>query len=195
MDHRILRLDDRFHALSGATLGPLAIRLQLRARECVMPLTLTSTAFTNEAAIPDRHAKERANISPALAWSGVPKDTVSLALIMDDPDAPSGLFTHWIVYRIDPRTTELAENQPAFGELSNGARQGVNGFGETGYGGPQPPSGTHRYIFHLYALDTDTDIPAGLSRQEIDGVIEGHVIEEATLMGRYQSRGGTRAAG
>jgi Raf kinase inhibitor-like YbhB/YbcL family protein len=105
------------------------------------------------------------------------------------------LFTHWIVYGIDPAIRELPEHQPQAGELPNGARQGVNGFGETGYGGPQPPSGVHRYFFHLYALDTDSDMPPGLSRHEVDGAIRGHIIEEAKLMGRYEVRETTRAAG
>jgi Raf kinase inhibitor-like YbhB/YbcL family protein len=159
-----------------------------------MPLKLSSRAFANEASIPDVHSKKGGNISPPLEWTGVPDQTRSLVLIVDDPDAPKGLFTHWIVYGLNPRTTSLAERQPVTSELPDGARQGVNGFGESGYGGPQPPSGTHRYFFHLYALDTDTDMPAGLTRQEIDGAIEGHVIEEATLMGRYSSRERTRAA-
>jgi Raf kinase inhibitor-like YbhB/YbcL family protein len=159
-----------------------------------MSLKLTSPAFANEAPIPEVHSRNGANVSPPLEWTGVPGETRSFALIVDDPDAPRGLFTHWIVYGIGPRTTRLAEQQPAKPELPNGARQGLNGFGETGYGGPQPPSGTHRYFFHLYALDTDTDMPGGLTRQEIDGAIEGHVIEEATLMGRYTSHGKTRTA-
>jgi len=107
----------------------------------------------------------------------VPAETVSLALIVDDPDAPSGLFTHWIVYGIDPSVKALEEDQPPLEKLPSGARQGINGFGETEYGGPQPPSGTHRYFFHLYALDVDTDLPPGLERKEIDGAIQGHIIE------------------
>jgi Raf kinase inhibitor-like YbhB/YbcL family protein len=159
-----------------------------------MSLKLTSSAFQNEGLIPDRHSKQGGNVSPQLSWTGVPEDTVSLALIVDDPDAPSGVFVHWVLYNISPGTTELEEHQPSAPELSNGACQGINGFGEQGYGGPQPPSGTHRYVFHLYALDTDTDVPAGLTRQELDGAIEGHVIEEAQLIGRYQHRTGSRAA-
>lgn len=159
-----------------------------------MALKLTSPAFENGAAIPDIYSKDGGNVSPPLAWSGVPKDTRSLVLIMDDPDAPSGLFTHWIVYGIDPHTAALQEHTPHTGHLRNGARQGVNGFGETGYGGPKPPGGTHRYFFHLYALDTDTDVPTVLARQETDGLIEGHIIEEAVLMGRFTQRGKTRAA-
>lgn len=153
-----------------------------------MSLRLTSRAFQNGGTIPDRHSKQRGNVSPPLSWTGVPEGTVSLALIVDDPDAPSGRFVHWVLYGISPGTTELAEHLPPAARLSSGARQGVNGFGERGYGGPQPPSGTHRYCFHLYALDTEADMPAGLSRQQLDGAIEGHVIEEAQLMGTYRHR-------
>ncbi len=159
-----------------------------------MSLELKSSAFGNEGSIPGHYSRNGGNISPALSWTGVPKDTRSLVLIVDDPDAPAGLFTHWIVYGMKPGSTGLPEHVSSTGELSNGARQGLNGFGNIGYDGPQPPSGTHRYFFHLYALDTETDMPPGLSRQELDGAIEGHVIEEALLMGRYKSRESTRAA-
>ncbi len=159
-----------------------------------MALKLTSTAFANEGTIPGIHSKKGGNVSPPLTWTGVPDETRSLALIVDDPDAPSGLFTHWIVYGIDPKTNELKDRLPSRPELPGNIRQGVNGFGDCGYGGPQPPSGTHRYFFHLYALDTDTDMPGGLTRQEVEGAIEGHILEEATLMGRYRRRAGTRAA-
>jgi Raf kinase inhibitor-like YbhB/YbcL family protein len=159
-----------------------------------MSLRLTSRAFQNEGTIPDKHSKQGGNISPPLSWTGVPEGTTSLALIVDDPDAPSGPFVHWLVYGIPPGTTELAEHLGPTQELPDGTRQGRNGFGDLGYGGPQPPSGTHRYFFHLYALDTDTDMPAVLSRQELDGAIEGHVIEEAQLMGRYKHHAETSAA-
>ena len=159
-----------------------------------MSLKLQISAFENEGTIPDIYSKKGGNISPAISWSGVPADTRSLVLIVDDPDAPSGLFTHWMVYGIDPRQTDLPEHVPATGNLPNGARQGKNGFGDVGYGGPQPPSGTHRYYFHLYALDTDSELPAGLTREELNGVIDGHIIEEAQWMGRYQHREKTRTA-
>ncbi len=158
-----------------------------------MSLRLTSRAFVPEHMIPDLYSKNGGNISPDLAWTGVPNDTRSLVLIMDDPDAPSGLFTHWMVYGLDPKIDGLHQHVGQAGELPNGARQGLNGFGTVGYGGPQPPSGVHRYVFHLYALDTDSDLPAGLTRQELEGAIEGHVIEEATMMGRYGHS--TRTAG
>jgi len=160
-----------------------------------MALTLTSRAFQNEAAIPEKYSKDGGNISPPVTWTGVPKETRSLVLIADDPDAPAGLFTHWIVYGINPHTAELEANLPHAGHLPGGARQGRNGFGETGYGGPKPPSGTHRYLFHLYALDTDSDMPPGLTRQEVDGAIEGHIVEEAVLMGRFAHRAKSRSAG
>jgi Raf kinase inhibitor-like YbhB/YbcL family protein len=157
-------------------------------------MKLTSRAFQHEGKIPENHSKNGGNVSPALQWTDAPRETVSLALIMDDPDAPSGLFTHWLLYGMDPKTTELPEHLPASGELPNGARQGRNGFGDVGYGGPRPPSGTHRYFFHLYALDTETDLPAGMTRDELEGAIRGHVIAEAELMGRYQARESTRTA-
>src|SRR6185295_14813947 len=103
----------------------------------------------------------------------------------DDPDAPSGLFVHWLLYRIPAKTTNLEENMAAIAELPNGARQGRNGFGDLGYGGPQPPSGTHRYFFHLYALDVLLTLAPGISRAELDRALDGHVIEEAQMMGRY----------
>ncbi len=127
--------------------------------------------------------------------SGVPDGTKSLALIMDDPDAPSGLFVHWLLYRIPAKTTNLEENMAAIAELPNGARQGRNGFGDLGYGGPQPPSGTHRYFFHLYALDVHLNLAPGISRAELDRALDGHVIEEAQMMGRYQHAEAVRTAG
>lgn len=159
-----------------------------------MKLTLTSSAFQNEGKIPTQYARKTGNVSPPLAWTGVPEGTRSLALIVDDPDAPSGVFVHWLLYGIPPNVTSLRENQALTPELRNGARQGVNGYGELGYGGPQPPSGTHRYFFHLYAVDTELDYPAGLSRQELDGAIQGHILAEAVLMGKYAQAEKARTA-
>jgi Raf kinase inhibitor-like YbhB/YbcL family protein len=159
-----------------------------------MALKLSSSAFENEGTIPEKHSKLGGNISPTLSWSGVPKKTIHLALIMDGPDAPGRVFVHWLVYGLSPKTKKLEEGQPPVRNLPNGAHQGVNDFLEVGYGGPQPPSGTHRYFFHLYALDTDMYIPIDLTRQELDGAIEGHILEEAQLMGRYQSKEKSRGA-
>jgi Raf kinase inhibitor-like YbhB/YbcL family protein len=153
-----------------------------------MPLKLTSPGFANNGAIPDKYSKDGGNISPPLKWTDASQKTKSLALIVDDPDAPSGLFVHWVVYGIASDTTKLDEGQPVTGTLPNGVRQGRNGFGDLGYGGPQPPSGTHRYFFHLYGLDTELDLPAGSSRQELDRAMKGHILEQAELMGRFQHR-------
>jgi hypothetical protein len=158
-------------------------------------MKLMSEGFQHEGLIPERYSKDGGNFSPPLSWRDVPEKTKSLALMVDDPDAPSGLFVHWLLYGIPPATTELDEGVPANGRLSDGARQGRNGFGDVGYGGPQPPSGTHRYFFHLYALDYDPPLDAGAGREDIDRAIRGHIIAEAELMGRYQHREpGTRAA-
>ena len=160
-----------------------------------MSLQLTSSAFRHEGTIPDKYSKEGGNISPPLSWSGVPEKAKSLALIVDDPDAPSGLFVHWLVYAIPPHLAKLGEDLPATATLADGLRQGRNGFGDIGYGGPRPPSGTHRYFFHLFALDTELDLAPGARREELDRAIQGHVLEEAQLMGRYEHRKpGSRAA-
>ncbi len=159
-----------------------------------MNLTLTSSAFAHEGTIPEKYSKDGGNFSPPLAWTGVPDGTRSLALIMDDPDAPSGVFVHWLAYGIPAATPGLREGVPPTRTLANGMRQGRNGFGEFGYGGPQPPSGTHRYFIHLYALDNNLELPNGASREELDQAIRGHVLAEAELMGRYSHREKTRAA-
>ena len=112
---------------------------------------------------------------------------------MDDPDAPSDVFVHWLVYGIPGSARGLEENVPASAALPDGVRQGRNGFGDLGYGGPRPPSGTHRYFFHLYALDSNVTLTAGVSREELDRALEGHVLEEGKLMGRY-SHGSSQAA-
>ena len=152
-------------------------------------MRLTSSAFEDGGMIPDRYSKQGGNISPPLKWTGVPDEAVSLALVVEDPDAPSGLVVHWLVYGIDPKIQQLDQGLPVGPELPNGARQGSNVAGEFGYTGPKPPSGTHRYFFHLYALDTETDLPPGMSREEVYGVIHGHILAEAELMGRYPAKG------
>jgi len=153
-----------------------------------MSLKLTTTAFPSEGPIPVKYSKKGGNVSPPLAWSGVPEGTRSLALIVDDPDAPVGLFVHWVVYRIPPTSTGLKEHLPEAGTLPDGSRQGRNGFGEIGYGGPQPPSGKHRYFFHLYALDTVPDLGPGAGRQQLDRQMQGHIIDQSDIMGTFEAR-------
>ena len=148
-----------------------------------MAFRLTSPAFADGADIPVRHTCDDSNISPALTWTGVPERTRSLALIMDDPDAPRGVFTHWIVYNVAPAAGQL-------GEGVTPASQGRNSFGRTGYGGPCPPAedNAHRYRFTLYALDVGEIALTDGTREELEARVEGHVVGTAQLVGRYRRR-------
>ncbi len=141
---------------------------------------ITSTAFSEGKEIPKRFTCDGENVSPPLAWTGAPAGTKAFALILDDPDAPSGLFTHWIVLNLPASDHSLPEGvKPA-------ANQGTNDFGKPGYGGPCPPRGTHRYFFHLYALKGELSGLKSPNRKQIDAALKGHVIAEARLMGTYQ---------
>jgi Raf kinase inhibitor-like YbhB/YbcL family protein len=154
-----------------------------------MKMQMTTTAFAEGQPIPRRHAYDDKNLSPALQWSQVLPAAKSLALICDDPDAPMGTWVHWVLYDLPPASTGLAEGAPNTTELPNGAKQGVNDFGRTGYGGPAPPAGkAHRYFFKLYALDINPDLKAGLTKKELLKAIEGHVLAEAQVMGTYQKK-------
>jgi Raf kinase inhibitor-like YbhB/YbcL family protein len=145
---------------------------------------ITSRAFADGADIPRQYTADGENISPPLSWGEPPAGTESFALICEDPDAPSGLFVHWTAWNIEPDRRELEEGLPATPE--SGIRQGVNSFGDLGYGGPSPPRGVpHRYVFRLYALDSRLDLRSGATRAELDRAIEGHVLEESLLIGRY----------
>jgi hypothetical protein len=154
--------------------------------EEVMAFELTSSAFSAEGTIPDRYTCEGANVSPTLRWSHAPEGTQGFALVCEDPDAPGGTFTHWLIYDIPPAREELPEDVPAEPTLSWGAAQGRNDFGNVGYGGPCPPAGeTHRYFFRLYALDQALDLPPGASRSQLLSAIEEHALARTGLMGRY----------
>lgn len=147
--------------------------------ELFFPMQLTSSAFRDGEDLPERFAREAGNLSPPLTFSDVPKETQSLALIMDDPDAPRGLFTHWVLFDLESNVGVLLENNVSGGVL------GRNDWGEPAYGGPRPPSGTHRYFFHAYALDRRLDLPHGAKRHKVDQAMEGHVLATAELMGRF----------
>jgi Raf kinase inhibitor-like YbhB/YbcL family protein len=143
-------------------------------------MKISSSAFAEGGDIPNKHAKKGGDKSPALKIEDVPEEAKSLVLIMDDPDAPSGLFTHWILFNVSPRTKEIHEDSaPVM------ATQGKNDYGDIGYGGPQPPSGEHRYFFKLYALDAPLQLSRGAKRQELEAAIKDHIIDEAQTMGRY----------
>lgn len=152
----------------------------------VMRIQILSSAFEEGGMIPRQYTCDGQDISPDLSWSAVPEGTQSVALIMDDPDAPSGTFVHWVLYGLPAERHELTQSMPHDKTLASGARQGINDFGKIGYGGPCPPSGTHRYYFTLYALDTDLDLPPGASKAELLDAMEGHILAEGQIMGKYE---------
>jgi Raf kinase inhibitor-like YbhB/YbcL family protein len=143
---------------------------------------LTSPAFEDDQVIPEKYTCKGEDISPPLAISGTPDAAQSLALIMHDPDAPNGDFLHWTIWNIDPETVTIAENT-----VPNGALQGKTGFGHAHYGGPCPPSGTHRYIFNLYALSEKLDLAVGSSREDLEEAMEGLIIAQAKLTGNFSA--------
>jgi Raf kinase inhibitor-like YbhB/YbcL family protein len=142
---------------------------------------LESSAFENAQAIPSRHTCEGEDVSPSLRWSKVPEGTRSLALIVDDPDAPGGVFTHWLAWGLDPAAEELGEGESA-------PREGRNDFGTSGYRGPCPPPGhgRHHYVFRLLALDTQLELPAGAAKPDLERAMEGHVLTTTELVGTHE---------
>jgi Raf kinase inhibitor-like YbhB/YbcL family protein len=149
-------------------------------------MNMTSSAFSAGEMIPSKYTCDGDDISPPLAWSNAPENTISFVLINDDPDAPIGTWDHWILFNIDGKTNELAENVDV-SKLSE-VRLGSNSWRRNNYGGPCPPSGTHRYFFKLYALDTKLDLPEGTGKQEIEKTMSGHILAEAELMGKYKRK-------
>lgn len=156
-------------------------------KEAKMIWRLSSEAISEGKRIPDKYTCKGPDVSPALKWDPAPAGTAELVLIMDDPDAPVGLWTHWTIYGMSPDRTSLPENVEKTAEAKSvGALQGITSFRKPGYGGPCPPPGpTHRYFFKLYALDTKTNLPASASLKQVEDAIKGHIIAEARLMGTY----------
>ena len=146
-------------------------------------ISITSSSFQAGGDIPAKFTCDGTNVSPALQIGGVPNEAKSLVLIVDDPDAPRGLFTHWIVWNIDPKTTRMAENSAPTAGV-----QGTNDFGKRNYGGPCPPSGTHRYFFKIVALDIKLELKPSARRAELDAAMRGHVLAQGELMGRYSHK-------
>ena len=143
-------------------------------------MKITSSAFKENESIPKKYAADSGNVNPPLHIEGVPSNAKSLALVMEDPDAPSGTFHHWVLFDISPQTADIKENSvPVI------ATQGRNDFGEIEYGGPKPPSGEHHYFFKAYALDTVLGLSRGVNSGELESQMEGHVVDKASLMGRY----------
>jgi Raf kinase inhibitor-like YbhB/YbcL family protein len=149
-------------------------------------MELRSTAYRPGGQIPSRYACDGENQSPAFSWNDVPSRAKSLALVLHDPDAPkAGGFTHWVLYGIDPSTRQIEEGAPSPEPATDFGVQGKNDSGSLGYTGPCPPSGTHHYIARLYALDIELDLNPGATRQELEGAIEGHILDQAALTGTY----------
>lgn len=153
-----------------------------------MTIEVTSPAFEDGAEIPSRYTCDGLDVSPPLSWGSVPDGAQSLALIADDPDAPRGTFVHWVIYDLPQDTRRLPEDVPNQRTLPSGAAQGVNGAGGVGYMGPCPPSGSHRYFFKVYALDTELDLGGGATKEEALSAMERHVLGEGRLMGTYRRR-------
>jgi Raf kinase inhibitor-like YbhB/YbcL family protein len=151
-------------------------------------MEIFTSAFRHGDEIPPKYTCDGEDVSPSLEWAGVPAGARSLALIVDDPDAPRGRFVHWLIWGIAASEKGLTEGAGLATPNTAGARQGRNDFGKLGYGGPCPPGGTHRYQFTLYALDADLDVPAGAGVHEVEKVMAAHVLERAQLMGRYARR-------
>jgi Raf kinase inhibitor-like YbhB/YbcL family protein len=152
-----------------------------------MSLELTSPAFNDGGTIPTKFTCDGADLSPPLAWSGVPEGAKSLALICDDPDAPMGTWVHWVLYGLPTGATSLPEGVPTEAAAKGFGVQGRNDFKRTGYGGPCPPPGKlHRYFFKLYALDFEPELKPGARKGDLEKTMKGHVLAQAQLIGRYQ---------
>lgn len=163
------------------------MRSGVMEREKTMAFRISTGAFTDGAKIPEKYTCSGAGVSPALSWSEPPEGTKSLALILEDPDAPGGTWYHWLLWNIPGQAGGIAEHAAPTGELPGGMVQGRNSFGKTGYGGPCPPQGhMHRYVFHLYALDRMLMLPAGATHLELEHAMRGHVKGEAQWMGRFE---------
>jgi len=176
----------------GFILLTVTLGLSAETARNTMSLTLSSPAFRHNGEIPARYTCDGEDISPPLTWSGVPRNTRSLALIVDDPDAPDPrapkmVWVHWVLYNLPPEAGGLPEGVGK-NQLPPGTREGLNDWKRTGYGGPCPPIGRHRYFFKLYALDTVLPDLGTPSKKQLEQAMQGHILEEAVLIGTYQRR-------
>lgn len=163
------------------------ILLALLLPSCAWGLEIKSNSFTQGSKIPSEYACDSSDISPSLEWGGSPAGTKSFVLICDDPDAPAGIWSHWVIFNIPKEKTGLPENVAKTGRLGDGTIQGTNDFGKPGYGGPCPPPGRpHRYFFRLYAIDTVLSLKNDSIRGDVLKAIKGHILAEAELFGIYE---------
>jgi Raf kinase inhibitor-like YbhB/YbcL family protein len=150
-----------------------------------MAFQIQSDVFEAGGPIPGKFSCDGQDVSPPLSWSGLPPGTQTLALVMEDPDAPAGIWVHWVLYNIPSDLSGLPEGVPADAELSDGSLSGVNSWGRNGYGGPCPPAGTHRYFFRLYALESHIGLESGATKEQLLNAMQGHVLGQAEVMGTY----------
>jgi Raf kinase inhibitor-like YbhB/YbcL family protein len=143
-------------------------------------MKISSPAFKHNEMIPSKYTCDGADVNPALVIEGVPAEAKSLALIMDDPDAPRGTWVHWVVWNVNPKIREIKENT-----VPDGGKQGINDFRKHDYGGPCPPSGTHRYFFKLYALDATLDLGPNATKAQLESAMKGHIIARTEMIGLY----------
>jgi Raf kinase inhibitor-like YbhB/YbcL family protein len=151
----------------------------------ISQMKIISPAFGEGKMIPAQFTCKGKDVSPSLQWSGISEKAKSLALISDDPDAPGGTWVHWVYFNIPPTLTGLPENVAKIKNPETGGIQGLNDFGKVGYGGPCPPSGVHRYYFKLYALDTLLTLDAGTTKDKLLRAMEGHILAQGELMGKF----------
>ncbi len=151
-------------------------------------ITLSSSVFSNEQRLPTLCTAQGKNVSPQLSWSGISRSVKSVAIICEDLDAPSGSWTHWVIFNLPPTVTSLDQGMPTTAKLPNGALQGKNDFGTIGYGGPTPPkvSGAHRYVFKIYALNIKPNLPAGTTtKKKLVAAMKNHILAQGEIMGTY----------
>ena len=183
------RIALRLACLAGVAVTLLAQSEPPKTTAASASLIITSPSFAAGGSIPAKYSCEGANVSPALEWSGTPPAAKSLALICEDPDAPAGTWTHWVLFNLPASTTALPEKMDTAPTLPSGAKQGTNDFQKTGYGGPCPPPGKpHRYFFRLYALNTELALKPGATRKDLLRAMEHHVVAEGQLVGTYQRK-------
>lgn len=151
----------------------------------VKKMEIKSSAFQNGGMIPKQYTCDGQNVSPPLEWTSVPAEAKSLVLIMDDPDAPSGTFTHWVVFNLPATAKGLPEGVEQ-GAIEGAGRQGRNDFKKSAYGGPCPPSGAHRYFFKLYALSTELQLDESATKSQVETAMDGNILAEGALVGKYQ---------
>lgn len=162
---------------------PQSSQVTTKTQEVKKAMKIESTVFTHNQPIPAKYTCDGQNVNPPLTFSDIPAEAKSLVLINDDPDAPAGTWVHWTVWNISPTTTQVPENS-----VPQGAVEGTTSFGKSGYGGPCPPSGTHRYFFKVYALDTTLSLDAKATKQDLEKAMEKHVLAQTELIGLYSRR-------